>query len=316
MHYGERTLPAFTFHLSRHGANLLGLDLFHNLGFTLLDTTGSEIRTVATLWQQQWPALFEGLGCATAFSHQPLVDPNVTPVVQPLPHSPLALRDDITAELKRMLDDDIIEQVNASPWISNLVVIKKKTCGLCICVDLRAVNKAIISDRYPLPTTEELTAPHGSSVVLMGQQFFLNWIFAKDTFKCYYILIAATLPPSLPKTGCYKRMAFGLSSAPSCFKKIMASILAGIPGVAIYLDDIVVHGINAVYHDERLQTVLTALAENHLTLNTDKCVFAASVIDYVGFRLSAGGISPFQSNTLSNAYLSQRHQRKLPPPWA
>ena len=108
-------------------------------------------------------------------------------------------------------------------------------------------------------------------------------------------------------------MAFGLSSAPSCFQKIMASILAGIPGVAIYLDDIVVHGINAVYHDERLQTVLTALAENHLTLNTDKCVFAASVIDYVGFRLSAGGISPFQSNTLSNAYLSQRHQRKLPP---
>ena len=67
-----------------------------------------------------------------------------------------------------MLDDDIIEQVNASPWISNLVVIKKNTCGLCICVDLRAVNKAIIPDHYPLPTTEEFTAPHGSSVVLMG----------------------------------------------------------------------------------------------------------------------------------------------------
>ena len=89
----------------------------------------------------------------------------------------------------------------------------------------------------------------------------------------------------------YKRMAFGLSSAPSCFQKIMAPILA------IYLDDILVHGTNATTHDEHLQKVFTALAEHHLMLNTDKCVFAASVIDYVGFRLSAGGMSPLQSNT-------------------
>ena len=81
----------------------------------------------------------------------------------------------------------IIEQVKASPWISNLVVVKKKTGGLRICVDLRAVNKAIILDCYPLPTTEEFTAQFH-----MGQQFFLNWIFARDTFKCRYILIATT----------------------------------------------------------------------------------------------------------------------------
>lgn len=115
--YGDKILPLFRFHFSHHGASLLGLDLFSGLGFTLLDTTGSEIHTVASPWQQQWPGLFDGLGCLTAFAHQPMVDPNVTPVMQPLRRSPLALRDDIAAELQRMLDDDIIEQVNASPWI-------------------------------------------------------------------------------------------------------------------------------------------------------------------------------------------------------
>ena len=36
LRYGEKALPAFTFHVSRYGANRIGLDLFHNLG--LLDT--------------------------------------------------------------------------------------------------------------------------------------------------------------------------------------------------------------------------------------------------------------------------------------
>ena len=40
----------------------------------------------------------------------------------------------------------------------------------------------------------------------------------------------------------------------------MASILAGIPGMAIYLDNIVVHGINAATNDERLQKVFTVMA--------------------------------------------------------
>ena len=163
-----------------------------------------------------------------------------------------------------MLDD--IEQVNASPWISNLVVVKKKTGGLRICVDLRVVNKAIIPDRYPLPTTEELTAQfHGSTV------------FSKLDLHQGYLQVplhpdSRNLTAFITQDGVFrcKRMAFELSSASSCFQKIMASILAGIPGVAIYLDNIIVHGINSATHDERLQKVFTALAEHYLMLNTDK----------------------------------------------
>jgi len=72
---------------------------------------------------------------------------------------PLALRDDISSELQRMLDGDIIKQVNALPCICNMVVVRKKSGGLRICMDLRAVNKAIIPNKNPLPTTEELTVP-------------------------------------------------------------------------------------------------------------------------------------------------------------
>ncbi|KAL2095998.1 hypothetical protein ACEWY4_008146 [Coilia grayii] len=62
-----------------------------------------------------------------------------------------------------------------------------------------------------------------------------------------------------------------------------------------YLDD-VIHGATPESHDERLHRVFTALSEHRLTLNTEKCVFSAPAIEYVGFRVSADGISPLQSN--------------------
>ncbi len=88
--YGNKMVPSFTFHIARRGANLMGLDLFSALGFSLVDTKGAAILTVSTPWQQKWPSLFEGLGCLTAFAHQPLLNPAIKPVIQPLRRIPLA----------------------------------------------------------------------------------------------------------------------------------------------------------------------------------------------------------------------------------
>ncbi|KAJ8375048.1 hypothetical protein SKAU_G00056280 [Synaphobranchus kaupii] len=76
----------------------------------------------------------------------------------------------------------------------------------------------------------------------------------------------------------------------------MNTILAGIPGVAVYLDDIVVHAPDMSTHDERFHRVFVALLGNSLTLNSEKCSFAAAAIDFVGFRLTAKGIAPLLSN--------------------
>lgn len=67
--------------------------------------------------------------------------------MQPLRRIPLALHDDISTELKQLLDAGIIEAVDASPWVLNLVVAKKSSGALHVCVDLRVV-----------PTSEDLTA--------------------------------------------------------------------------------------------------------------------------------------------------------------
>ena len=70
------------------------------------------------------------------------------------------------------------------------------------------------------------------------------------------------------------------------------SILAGILGLTIYLDDIVVHGPTPEVHDTQLHRVMEAVAKHHLKFNGEKRVFAALAIEYVGFHLLAKGISP------------------------
>ncbi len=74
----------------------------------------------------------------------------------------------------------------------------------------------------------------------------------------------------------------------------MATVLAGLPGTAVYLDDIVVHGKDVATHDECLRRVFTALSRHNLTLNTEKCVFAAP-----GNRLCGSSGVQFRYRTIA-----------------
>ena len=59
----------------------------------------------------------------------------------------------------------------------------------------------------------------------------------------------------------------------------MTHTLAGIPGVIVDIDDILISGKNQQEHDERLTTVLNKLQQAGATLN-EKCVFS---IDRISF---------------------------------
>ena len=57
----------------------------------------------------------------------------------------------------------------------------------------------------------------------------------------------------------FKRMPFGLSSAPSAFQKTMAATFSGLEGVEVFMDDIVVHGSTMEVHDRCLKGIRSRL---------------------------------------------------------
>ncbi len=96
------------------------------------------------------------LGCVKGFIHKVQVNNTVQPVYQKLRHLPLSVREEVSAELKCLLQAGIIEPVDASEWVSPLVVAWKHKGGLRLCVDLREPNKSVIMDCHPLPHMEDL----------------------------------------------------------------------------------------------------------------------------------------------------------------
>ena len=82
----------------------------------------------------------------------------------------------------------------------------------------------------------------------------------------------------------------------SAFQKIMVSTLAGLKGVSVYMDDIVVHGATQEEHDRRLSAVLDWLQKHNVTLNNTKCVFGSEEVQFLGFQVLGNGIQPIQSN--------------------
>ncbi|KAJ8358330.1 hypothetical protein AAFF_G00014530 [Aldrovandia affinis] len=147
---------------------------------------------------------------------------------------------------------------------------------------------AIIRERYPIPTVDELLQGMNGSVV-----------FSKLDLKWGYHQLELT-PESREITTFaihngvyrYKRLLFGVSSASEQYQHEIAAALAGIEGVENISDDVIVHARDQETHDKRLHTVMKRLEESGLTLNPDKCQFNMDRLAFMGILLSEKGIGP------------------------
>ena len=178
--YEGQLVHKFAFHITitAEGANLLGIDLFDALEFAVLTPEsrpasmaiskiekGGDTHSSLEFWRLRYPSIFSGLGSAIKFTHQPLIDLSVQPSMQPLRRLPLATRPAVTEEIHRLEEAGIIERIDSSVWISNLVIATKKSNEIRMSVGLVAVNKAVIPGKHPLPTLDELTAEFNGSLI-------------------------------------------------------------------------------------------------------------------------------------------------------
>ena len=62
----------------------------------------------------------------------------------------------------------------------------------------------------------------------------------------------------------YNRLPFGVSSAPAIFQRCMETLLRGLKGVSVYLDNILVTGVTLHEHLQNLDAVLTKLNSSGL----------------------------------------------------
>jgi transposase InsO family protein len=295
---GGATVPQAVFHVVEKGANVLGVDVMGQLGIRLMTQDG---QVLAVMEQQlqipDWlPKRFQQLGGRLGhikgFVHRPHVDGTVRPVRQPLRRIPISLQETVRKQVADMLAQDVIEPITASEWASNLVLVPKKNGQVRICTDLRGPNKAIVPDVFPLPTFEEL------STEFQGSKCFSKLDLNSSYQQLELAEESRNLTAFMTHDGLYryKRVCYGLSSAPAAFQKVLATIIGGIKGSVNYIDDLVIHGSDRKQHDERLMAVLGQLLCHNVTLNLEKCQWAQDEIQFLGYEVSAQGLKPLQSH--------------------
>lgn len=112
------------------------------------------------------------------------------------------------------------------------------------CGNFRRLNAATTPDRYPLPHLMDFSAR------LHGCKFFSKI----DLYKRFFHIPVAE--DSIVKTAVitvfglfeFCRMPFGLCNAAQTFQRFMDQVVAGLKGVFVYVDDILVSTATAKQH--------------------------------------------------------------------
>ena len=237
----------------------------------------------------------EELGCYRGGEVGIDVDPDVQPRFFKPRTVPLAFREAADAELEDQIRGGLWEQVRHSKWVAPLVVVPKAGGqSIRVCGDYRlTVNRAAKAEQYPLPRVEELYSKLSGSTIFskIDLKNAYNQLPLDEKAREY---LTVNTPRGLLRP---LRLTFAYSSAVSLFQRTLETVLAGISGVGVFLDDIVVAGVDAAAHDEALRQVLRRLEEAGFRVNKAKCSFGVSSVTYLGLKISSRGVETTDEKT-------------------
>ncbi|KAK2705876.1 hypothetical protein QYM36_016028 [Artemia franciscana] len=236
----------------------------------------------------EYSDVFKGIGKLETECEIYLKD-NATPTVHPARKIPLALKQKLKTELKRLESLDIIKKVSEpTDWVNAMVMVEKKDGGVRLCIDPVDLNKAIKRPYYLVPSFDDAVAePDGTAVFSRLDARSGYWILPLSTRSSYYTTFSTIY-------GRYrwKRYPFGLVSAQDEFQRKMEEAFEGLEGIRILVDDILVYGKNRKEHIQRLSAVLRRAREKGIRFNSEKCEFSKDKVKYFGHIISRDGIKP------------------------
>ncbi|GBO25325.1 Transposon Ty3-I Gag-Pol polyprotein [Araneus ventricosus] len=248
-----------------------------------------EIYISAANPKTKFPELFKGLGVVKG-CYSIKLKPGAIPFAITSPRRvPIPLLKQTKAELKRMVEENVITPVlKPTEWCAPVVIVPKSDGNVRICADLIELNENVMRELHPLPKAEYslnlLTGAKIFSKLAANSGFWQIPLDKKSSYLTTFITPFGRFR--------FQRLPFGISSAPEHFQRRMSQMLEGIPGTICHMDDILIWGSTQEEHDQRLTEVCKRLKNSGMTLNAKKCIFSQTSIKFLGHIIDGQGIHP------------------------
>lgn len=234
------------------------------------------------------------LSSTNAATHKIILQPGTLPINTKPYRLPYAQKEELESQVKKLLDDGVI-QPSISPWCSPVLLVPKKPDETGkrpwrLCIDFRNVNNKTISDAYPLPNITEILDKLGNS----------KYYTSLDLERGYW---QVEMDPNHREITAFKangkfyewrRMPMGLKNAAASFQRMMNNVLIGLQEeiCLVYIDDLVIFSKDINQHVLRLRRVLEVIQKWKLKIKPEKCSFLRKEINFLGHIVSAAGILP------------------------
>ena len=273
------------------GPSLLGRDWLQEirlnwpLHYQKLDSSKS--RQVDAL--KEFPRLFsKELGMIAHHVAELRVKKDAVPIFFRPRSIPFAIRQKVDEEIGRLEEMGVVKKVQHAEWAAPIVVVPKPDGSIRLCGDFKVtINPQLNVDQYPLPNPEDIFATLEGGVVFSKldlSQAYLQLRLHEESKK----FVTINTPKGLYQ---FQRLPFGIASAPAIFQRVMDEVLADLPFVKCFLDDLLVTGKTVEEHNTRLRQVLERLERFNIHLKWGKCLIGVKKLDFLGYRVSAEGLS-------------------------
>lgn len=207
----------------------------------------------------------------------------------PIPH---ALKQVMRSEIKDMLASGIIEPCN-SPYNSPILLIKKADGSPRFTFDGRGINRITVFDTEPLPNMATLFDELHSAVYLSSIDLSKGYwqVPVRKSDRHLLSFVCDTDSSSY----CFSKMPFGLINSSATFCRLMRIVLAELPCVKNYVDDIIVYTETFEQHLEVLAELFKRLREAGLTAKPKKMKIGFQKLPFLGHIVGNGTKQPLDN---------------------
>ena len=211
------------------------------------------------------------------------------PVAAGIYRTPFHLRSEMNRIIKKNVEDGIMEEIS-SPWSAPCLLVKKANGSYRLVCDYRKLNSCVDMDCYPLPNIRDSLNHLSKSTVFCSADLMSGFHQIKCNESAKVKLAITT------ESGQYtwNRMPMGVKNAPPTFQRVMDKVMRGIPAnrLLVYLDDLLCHAGSYESCIEVWEEVLKRLNQNNLKIKACKVHALMTSIEFVGYTISAGTLSP------------------------